>query len=127
MFQPLVHLAPILTSPKFWKGRKFSYGEKLLRRMADTVGGENFENDGEDGTKNGEQMETERVVEGEEDKEENETTGKTGSNTICKKGTMIQYNYHGSNKLKFKTESDKQPERMISIHSSSPPNRHTHT
>ena len=44
--------------------------------MADTVGGENFENDGEDGTKNGEQMETERVVEGEEDKEENETTEK---------------------------------------------------
>ena len=44
--------------------------------MADAVGGENFENDGEDGTKNGEQMETERVVEGEEDKEENETTGK---------------------------------------------------
>ena len=37
---------------------------------------------------------------------------------------MIQYNYHGSNKLKFKTESDKQPERMISIHSSSPPNRY---
>ena len=45
--------------------------------MADAVGGENFENDGEDRTKNGgEQMETERVVEGEEDKEENETNGK---------------------------------------------------
>ena len=37
---------------------------------------------------------------------------------------MIQYNYHGSNQLKFKTESDKQPKRMMSIHSSSPPNRY---
>ena len=44
--------------------------------MADAVGGENFENNGEDGTKNGEQMETERVVEGEEDKEENEANVK---------------------------------------------------
>ena len=45
--------------------------------MADAMGGENFENDGEDRTKNGgEQMETERVVEGGEDKEENEMNGK---------------------------------------------------
>ena len=29
-------------------GEKFSYREKLLRRMADTMGGENFENDVEE-------------------------------------------------------------------------------
>ena len=45
--------------------------------MADAMGGENFENDGEDRIKNGgEQMDTERVVEGGEDNKEIDTNGK---------------------------------------------------
>ena len=62
--------------------------------MADAMEGENFENEGEDGIKNGEQMETERVVEGEEDKEENETNGKVETRKYlpCK---MIYQNIRG--------------------------------
>ena len=46
-----------------WMGKNFSDREKLLRRMADTVGGENFENDGEEnGPMVGRKQETEEVV-----------------------------------------------------------------
>ena len=86
--------------------------------MADAMGGENFENDGEDGTKNGEQMETERVVEGEEDKEENETTGKTETRKYLPRKIIYQnirrlVTKENKEKVEFFEEMGKKGEDII--------------
>ena len=77
------------------EGRKFSQGEELLQTMANAVGGENFENVGDENRqKDKREHETEEVVDGREEMR-NGNTGMGNSGERNKDKREIREGQHG--------------------------------